>query len=391
MLFCFLACSSGSDEFLSTSRTPTLYDLYFPAPGDITPVNTLERTYTTIIMFGGAACFAFVISQVSNIAADLSLSSQKFRTQMDSLADFAHYRHLPDDLAFEIRRYFQREYLRQRVADEKNLLSAMTPDLRVKVLKHMYGTHLESSRLLRDIQPEQLHNVYNELQDVFARPGEVLYAEHNMPLYIYIVFKGEVDVWEPKTGHRAAKHGAVIGESGLLFERPRSGSAVCRTYCELIRVPRSAIMSTLRRHKKALRKLRRHEAIDLWVHALDLAEQQVRFWALGRKLRRKAVEYARQHGLAMEGVDERSLGVRLNALPSRGSPGASHTVLTASALAQVEPMQAQSALSREELCSQIQAKSSRVSELELQLAAMRAQLGQISALLEASLPSTPNP
>lgn len=122
--------------------------------GDVTPTNNVERTYTTIIMFFGAACFAFIISQVSNLAQELSSSSEVHRKRMDTLMDLASYRNLDTELVFQIRRYFQRDFLRQRVANENLILAAMSPDLRINVLKAIYYEKVDKSRLLKDIPQE---------------------------------------------------------------------------------------------------------------------------------------------------------------------------------------------------------------------------------------------
>lgn len=258
--------------------------------GDVTPTNTIERTFTTICMFFGAACFAFIISQVSNLAQELSSSSVLHRQRMDTLMDLASYRNLDTELVFQIRRYFQRDFLRQRVANENMILDAMSPDLRMNVLKAIYSEKVDKSRLLSSIPKNDLDEVYGQMQGVFVRPNETVYSMHDKSDCMYIILKGEVSVHDLRDGNSLKQTGDVFGESELLFNQRRRGRARCKKYCELVRVPRDAVISVLERHRRVLRELRKKEALQLWAEAIGTAEQQVRYWKMAGELRARAVQ-----------------------------------------------------------------------------------------------------
>ena len=258
--------------------------------GDVTPTNTMERTFTTVIMFFGAAIFAFIISQVSNLAQELSSSSVHHRQRMDTLMDLASYRNLDTELVFQIRRYFQRDFLRQRVANENLIFQAMSPDLRMNVLKAIYSEKVDKSRLLSAIPKNDLDEVYGQMQGVFVRPNETVYSMHDKADCMYIILKGEVTVHDLRDGNAVKETGDVFGESELLFNQRRRGRARCKKYCELVRVPREAVISVLERHRRVLRELRKKEALQLWAEAIGTAEQQVRYWKMAGELRARAVQ-----------------------------------------------------------------------------------------------------
>lgn len=272
--------------------------------GDVVPENTLERSFTTIIMFLGAAVFAYVISQVSNIAVELSETSAHHRRIMDSLTDFARFRRLPDELVYDIRRYFQREHLRQRVAHEKQLLEKINKDLRIKVLKHMYGTQLEHCRLLRDIPSDHLDEVYNSVVERFARKDERLYSEGDAASCFYIILKGVVKVMEGGVAEIDLSGGEIFGEDDLVFNRPRQSSAVCCGYTELVVVPRKAVMRTLIRHPWALKRVRDEEALWLWDKAMHVMEEQMRYTNIAKQLRECGDAYMRERGVTTGGQGE---------------------------------------------------------------------------------------
>lgn len=266
--------------------------------GDVVPENTKERSFTTVFMFLGAAMFAYIISQVSNIAGELTESSANHRRIMDSLTDFAKYRQLPDDLVFDIRRYFQRDHLRQRVSHEQQLLKLINRELRIKVLKHMFGTNVEKSRLFRDIPEGHLDELYGNLSEKFARKDERLYSEGDAPSCFYIIAQGSVELEFPGIPTVHLGKDDIFGENDLLFNRPRHSRAISSDYTELIQVPRQAVMRILVRHPRALQKLRDEEALWLWGNAMHVIEEQIRYKRIARELRENATAFVRQRGIA---------------------------------------------------------------------------------------------
>lgn len=274
--------------------------------GDVVPETTAERSYTIIIMLCGAAMFAYVISQVSDIQNELKESSVYHRKQMDRLTDLAKSRNIPLELQREIRMDFEREYRRQRVVDEKNLFENIRSDeLRFRVLEHIYGDHVRKSRLLKYISSAQLSQLYQHMEEKEAQKGEVVYKKGDSPNYFYVVKSGAVAV---RTGKQEQlfKEGEYFGDEGLFFGRPRERVAICEEDTKLIVVPRDAVMKTLNNNEKALKRVKNEEAMELWSRVIGLMEGEMRFAKMARLLRDRGEEYMI------------SKGVRI---PRRGRPG----------------------------------------------------------------------
>jgi len=332
-------------------------------------------------MFMGAACFAYVITNVASLVSELSVNSMYHRTQMDQLSDYARLRKLPSSLAFDIRRYFQHRYERLRIANEKQLLDAMSPDLRAQVMAYTYGKALSRATLLRDLPPAALAAVCSQARELFFRPDELVYRVGDTADALYVLMHGEatleipddrgdrdrstgseggMDAFDDRLGlygagagsstsrGRASRDGAdggggggggeggdfsarstsgrsdsvvqlrvgdVFGEDELLFSRPRTMQAVCGTYCEIAAVSREAVLATLSDYPDVLAVHRGEEAARLWVRAINIAEDQVRFWHLARRIRAAAVARSAtraRHGGAVSG----SAGVPLTTLPA---------------------------------------------------------------------------
>ncbi|CAN8061639.1 unnamed protein product [Agarophyton chilense] len=269
--------------------------------GDVTPENTVERTYTTVIMFLGAACFAYIISQVSNISVELNNSSERFRQTMDSLTDLQQARDLPQELVTPIRQYFHRANRSPELECERDLLDRMTREHRLQVLKYVYSTRLSKSKLFENIPAIALDNVYDKVREKFFLSGQSLYRHGDSPKSFFILVDGQVRIEEQ--GEQPIiidKPGEMFGDSDLLFYQKRQGKAVCVDFTTVICVPREAVMEVLQEHEMELKRLRDQEALILWERATKNVKQQIQYVRFARTLRCSAEEYMRSKGAQIE-------------------------------------------------------------------------------------------
>ena len=77
----------------------------------------------------------------------------------------------------------------------------------------------------------------HETHTVQLAPGEFLYREGDTADKMYFLLEGEIDI---RVGDyvRTAKERALIGEAGLIEERPRATSAVAKSACRLAQIDR---------------------------------------------------------------------------------------------------------------------------------------------------------
>lgn len=178
-----------------------IYSLYFSVYtittigyGDVVPGTTLERTYTTIIMFFGAACFAWAISTVSSIFGDLREPWAIYRRNMDALTDFCNVRRLHPGLCFELRRHCQKYYSHRRVEDEqKELLKVLSHDLKLLTLRSIYKEFLiPVLALFEGAKDEDFDSVYLGIEEQFKVAGDKLFDIGDKTDGIYVIKSGVV-------------------------------------------------------------------------------------------------------------------------------------------------------------------------------------------------------
>lgn len=301
LFYFFGAVSSGEESWISVEGVPQdLFGLYITALyfsvytittigfGDVTPENTLERTYTTFIMLLGAATFAFVLSQVGNLVEDLNVASAEYRRKIDNFVDFSSDRGLDDSLVYDVRRYFQHRNTWQQYVDEKELLDALSTDLRVRVTKQLYEKSLSKSTLLCRIPEDIRDEIYMDMKRQITSPEQVVYKVGDSSDAVYAIVRGEVDVTAADGSEQRLGPGDVFGEDEIVFGRPRRGKAQCVAYCDLAVYQRPTLMSVLRRAPAVLKQLETEQAGVLWGTAIRRAENEVRFWLMAKKMRSSA-------------------------------------------------------------------------------------------------------
>lgn len=178
-----------------------IYSLYFSVYtittigyGDVVPGTTLERTYTTIIMFFGAACFAWAISSVSSIFGDLREPWAIYRRNMDALTDFCNVRRLNPGLCVELRNHCQKYYSHRRFEDEqKELLKVLTHELKLLTLRDIYKESLiPVFDLFEGAKDEDFDSVYLGIEEQFKVAGDKLFDIGDKTDGIYIIKSGKI-------------------------------------------------------------------------------------------------------------------------------------------------------------------------------------------------------
>eukprot|EP00177_Eucheuma_denticulatum_P006201 GFKZ01011314.1.p1 GENE.GFKZ01011314.1~~GFKZ01011314.1.p1 ORF type:complete len:759 (-),score=136.18 GFKZ01011314.1:659-2905(-) len=267
--------------------------------GDVVPENTLERIYVIVIMFFGAAMFAYVISQVSNVQDQLNESRVEHRKKMDQWMDYAKFHDLDDKLHAAIRKNLEEDFQKQRLRDEQALLEGISCDLRRKVLDKIHGESMSVSRLIRAIPEERRGHVYMHLQEMTVKENITLYENGDRPNGFYLIKEGRVRVQQADGNVKVVKKGQFFGEQGVVFERAREETAKCMEKTDLIKVPRDAFMKVVDETAKVRKKLEAEEALMLWSMTINVVEAQIRNAKMARNLREKAEADFKARGIAV--------------------------------------------------------------------------------------------
>lgn len=281
----------------------SIYTITTIGYGDVVPGTTLERTYVNVIMFLGAACFAYVISQVSNIFGELHENFALRRRMMDMLTDLTRIQKIPPSLAVEIRQYFHDYFSHKRVTDEKALLDVMSNGLRQRVLRHMYSQYVHSTGILNTIPDHKLNDVYCNIREQFKHKEDVLFNVGDLADGLYIVKNGLVALID-ETGDKAqVGDGAVIGVADMPIRRGWKYKAVVLVNSVVLQIPRTFVVEALESRHNTLSALRDVEAGQLWRQALQALQRNMRLVQLSERFKNRTNEWLRESGQIRDAVE----------------------------------------------------------------------------------------
>jgi len=104
--------------------------------GDVTPKNEVETSVCIVAMLVGSAVFAYGITTLCEIVANLSLRDVFYHQQADMMLEMLRYMNIDPKIRGEVRKYM---YFKKRSSvpsffHEDQLLESLSPPLRQKVL-----------------------------------------------------------------------------------------------------------------------------------------------------------------------------------------------------------------------------------------------------------------
>jgi hypothetical protein len=119
--------------------------------GDITAVTTEERVVALFCMSIGAAIFAYGITNMCTLVANLNTQDVMFRQRMDMLHEFFEYRSVPAPLQARAREFFHyKRNSSMMFEQEPHLLNAMSLGLRRDLLLFINKDLIQRTPFLRD-------------------------------------------------------------------------------------------------------------------------------------------------------------------------------------------------------------------------------------------------
>jgi hypothetical protein len=119
-----------------------------------------ERLFAILCMLLGSAMFAYVVGTMCSVVQGLSETSLAFQSRMDRINEYMVECKLPSSLRSRVRKYclYQRDANLIR-AEERRLLSTLSPALRSEISSFNYEIPLRSARYFKDAPREFIHSL----------------------------------------------------------------------------------------------------------------------------------------------------------------------------------------------------------------------------------------
>ncbi|KAF0720264.1 Aste57867_451 [Aphanomyces stellatus] len=204
--------------------------------GDITAMNTIERSFFIVMMLIGAGMYAYVVGTMCQLVEGLNIDALEFQKQMDQINDFLEMNAIPQTLRLRIRKYLL--YKRDaRLSNISELLASLSPAIRDEVALFKFEKILSSVGQFRGAPPDFLAALALKLTMMVFAPNEMITVFGRIGTSMYIINRGRVQIERMASDGKIVvvsvlEEGSYFGERGLLFSSKRRASVRALNYVE---------------------------------------------------------------------------------------------------------------------------------------------------------------
>eukprot|EP00742_Colponemidia_sp_Colp-10_P004866 GILJ01005198.1.p1 GENE.GILJ01005198.1~~GILJ01005198.1.p1 ORF type:complete len:869 (+),score=110.14 GILJ01005198.1:173-2779(+) len=216
--------------------------------GDIHPYNSRERIFAMTCMIIGAVVFAYIVGNVSQLVQFEDDPTQMARERMESISAYMRHKKLPKELQRRIRDHFEYVWRKKTVLEEEKILLELPNHLRTEVATLMHDDIIENIPFFKNLDQSIVAAITLKLKPLQCGPGVVLFRANDHGREMYIIIKGELEVWSEK---RFLLHllssGSYVGEEAVFFEDNSRRDVTVRTasYCEILCLSRKDLLDVL--------------------------------------------------------------------------------------------------------------------------------------------------
>lgn len=230
------------------SSVMTLYvtSLYFSITttatvgyGDVKPATTSEKVFCVMILAIAVIIFSFILSSISGEVTKQGEKEYSFREKMINLNIYMKKSSLPSALRFKIRRYLKYIWTNQKIdkLDEDTILKLVSEPLRDDIFGITRGKHISKCIVFTQLYSDKFigrlskHIVYK----TFA-PDDIVIQEGEKSSAIYFINSGTIELFDraTKSVFKLLDVDNYFGEIGFFARHPRTSSARCLCFSELL-------------------------------------------------------------------------------------------------------------------------------------------------------------
>lgn len=217
--------------------------------GDIRPVNTTEKVYGVCIMVVSAVVFSIVIGKIGASISSVDKDANEHRELTVEVARQLKQAEVPKETIFRAVRYLDYiwETRKKRKVLDRRILGHFSEPLRNEVSEYIYGPFLVRVEMLARFESALVLQLARSIEtEVFAQDDVIFQAGQTSAL-LYFIEEGKVEIYDQRSLHTFAvlQGNDHFGEIAFFTGNPRSASARCLEFCEMMTLARAHFLSLL--------------------------------------------------------------------------------------------------------------------------------------------------
>eukprot|EP01029_Cantina_marsupialis_P032074 TRINITY_DN94_c0_g2_i2.p1 TRINITY_DN94_c0_g2~~TRINITY_DN94_c0_g2_i2.p1 ORF type:complete len:727 (-),score=210.67 TRINITY_DN94_c0_g2_i2:493-2673(-) len=213
--------------------------------GDISATNNVERVVAIIAMSIGGATYAYVVSSLCGLVANMDPASTAFDQDSDHLNQYVGKFDMPNEFKYNLRRYFKqcRPLYFQRFYND--VITNMSPALRSQVASKSHGWWISKIWFLNAANSKErdefIAQIAMRMKMVCFAQNEILIKFGETPNNMYVVESGVL-----ASLGRIYRSGNAIGEDVILRSGKRLYTARALTHSRVFILTRDDIDNALK-------------------------------------------------------------------------------------------------------------------------------------------------
>ncbi|CAD8181113.1 unnamed protein product [Paramecium pentaurelia] len=220
--------------------------------GDISPKNTIERSFGVFVMILASGVFGYVMNSIVLLFQNTNESLEELLIKNDSAKKYLKHKCINKSLQARIKNYLEwlieDEQLQKGYAH--NTLEKLSLPLRNQVTQLVHGNMMSQIRFLRkNFSPILLKNLAFIFQEEIYNPEDWI-IKHDDPIddstSIYFILNGRVSICFPKTKGiidiQELTKKQYFGEISFFANVPRCASVKARNFINIFRLSRKAFL-----------------------------------------------------------------------------------------------------------------------------------------------------
>lgn len=216
--------------------------------GDVHPYTTSERIFAIVAMVVGAWIFAYGITNVVAMVANLNAADGVFHLKMDELNDYMEARQLPVQLRFEIREFFfnARMSTESKLTNEAKILAELSALLRSKIAFAINDSVLSKMPFFMGADHNFLMELALSMRMVCFPPMEEVILEGEIGEEMFFIFRGVVEIVKEGVQLGLLGQKQYFGEMAILNQNClRTATVRTLCFCELRMLTREKFLIAL--------------------------------------------------------------------------------------------------------------------------------------------------
>jgi hypothetical protein len=244
--------------------------------GDFVAYTTNERLYATLCTVVACGMFAYTVGSIGSIVSKSSAYENSHRQSVVSVNAYMKSCALPSSLQFRVRRYleYRWEHEKANTLDEDAILHLLSEPLRDEIYANIHGKLVRRCKLFDRFGPYFIMQFTKLLKTEIFAPGDTIFDENERSYKIYFVVNGLVDIYHKKSNSSFTelRKNGFFGDISFFSGHPRTASARCIMFTDLLAVDRNDVTSLLQKTPEVERIWEniRQRCVDLDFTALEI-------------------------------------------------------------------------------------------------------------------------